>query len=105
MTVEVADAHADVQRLLSVVKMATVLEKCTIEGQRSVMHILWAKGPNAKDIHKEIFPVYGGKCLSRKWFTTGSRCSLKDVRKSQIMTYQVALLRLRQKQLCSGWKS
>jgi hypothetical protein len=28
--------------------------------------ILWAKGPNAKDIHKEIFPVYGGKCLLRK---------------------------------------
>jgi hypothetical protein len=22
---------------------------------------LWAKGLNAKDIHKEIFPVYGGK--------------------------------------------
>jgi hypothetical protein len=27
---------------------------------------LWAKGLNAKDIHKEIYPVYGGKCLSRK---------------------------------------
>jgi hypothetical protein len=27
---------------------------------------LWAKGLNAKDIHKEIFPVYGGKCLSCK---------------------------------------
>jgi hypothetical protein len=25
---------------------------------------LWAKGLNAKDIHKEMFPVYGGKCLS-----------------------------------------
>jgi hypothetical protein len=24
------------------------------------------KGLNAKNIHKEIFPVYGGKCLSRK---------------------------------------
>jgi hypothetical protein len=24
---------------------------------------LWAKGLNAKDMHKEIFPVYGGKCL------------------------------------------
>jgi hypothetical protein len=21
---------------------------------------------NAKDVHKEVFPVYGGKCLSRK---------------------------------------
>jgi hypothetical protein len=27
---------------------------------------LWAKGLNAKDIHKQMFPVYGGKCLSRK---------------------------------------
>jgi hypothetical protein len=25
-----------------------------------------AKGLNAKDIHKEMFPVYGGKYLSRK---------------------------------------
>jgi hypothetical protein len=24
---------------------------------------LWAKGLNAKDIHKEMFPVYDGKCL------------------------------------------
>jgi hypothetical protein len=27
---------------------------------------LWSKGLNAKDINKEMFPVYGGKCLSRK---------------------------------------
>jgi hypothetical protein len=27
---------------------------------------LRAKGLNAKDIHKEMFPVYGEKCLSRK---------------------------------------
>jgi hypothetical protein len=27
---------------------------------------LWAKGLNAKDINKEMFPVYGGKCLSLK---------------------------------------
>jgi hypothetical protein len=24
---------------------------------------LWAKGLNAKDIHKDMFPDYGGKCL------------------------------------------
>jgi hypothetical protein len=24
------------------------------------------KGLNAKDVHKEMFRVYGGKCLSRK---------------------------------------
>jgi hypothetical protein len=27
---------------------------------------LWEKGLNAKYIHKEMFPAYGGKCLSRK---------------------------------------
>jgi hypothetical protein len=26
----------------------------------------WTKGLNAEDIHKEIFPVYSGKYLSRK---------------------------------------
>jgi hypothetical protein len=46
--------------------MATKLEKCTTEKQRSVVRFLWTKGHSAKDIHKEIFPVYGGKYLSRK---------------------------------------
>jgi hypothetical protein len=27
---------------------------------------LWAKGLNARDSHKEIFPVYDGNCLSCK---------------------------------------
>jgi hypothetical protein len=27
------------------------------------MRFSWAKGLNAKDIHKEMFTVYGGKCL------------------------------------------
>jgi hypothetical protein len=27
---------------------------------------LWAKGLNAKEIHKEMSLVYAGKCLSRK---------------------------------------
>jgi hypothetical protein len=30
------------------------------------VRFLWAKGLNAKDIHKEIFHVYRVKCLSRK---------------------------------------
>jgi hypothetical protein len=47
--------------------MATVLEKRITEEQRSVvLFVLWAKGFSAKDINKEIFPVYGRKCLSRK---------------------------------------
>jgi hypothetical protein len=28
--------------------------------------LLWAKGLNAKDINKEMFPAYGGKCLSHE---------------------------------------
>jgi hypothetical protein len=52
MTVYVADAHAHVQRLISVVKMATMLEKYTTEKQSSVLRFLWAKGHSAKDIHK-----------------------------------------------------
>jgi hypothetical protein len=31
-----------------------------------VFFFLWAKGLNAKDIHYEMFAVYGGKCLSCK---------------------------------------
>jgi hypothetical protein len=27
---------------------------------------LWGKGLNENDIHKEMFPAYGAKCLSRK---------------------------------------
>jgi hypothetical protein len=34
--------------------MATVLE-CITEEQRSHMPSLWAKGHNARDIHKEVF--------------------------------------------------
>jgi hypothetical protein len=43
-----------------------VLEQCTDEEQCSVVCLLWAKGLNAKDIHKEMFPIYGGNCLTHK---------------------------------------
>jgi hypothetical protein len=46
--------------------MATVLEEYITKEQRSVVRLLWEKGLNAKNIDKEIFPIYGGKCLSRK---------------------------------------
>jgi hypothetical protein len=42
--------------------MVTVFEECTTEEQHSVVRFLLAKGPNANDIHKEMFPVYGKKC-------------------------------------------
>jgi hypothetical protein len=54
--------------MVSVVNMATVLEE--VLQKSSVLlcvSFLWAKGLSTKDIHKKkTFPVYGGKCLSRK---------------------------------------
>jgi hypothetical protein len=58
--------------------MATVLEVYTTEEQRSVVHFFWTKELIAKDIYKEIFPVYNGKCLSREvvhnWVEKHGRC-------------------------------
>jgi hypothetical protein len=53
-----------VEGLVSVVKMTTVIEECANEKQSFVVCFLWTKGINAKDIHEEMFPVYGGKRFS-----------------------------------------
>jgi hypothetical protein len=45
---------------------ATMPKECTTEEQHSVMRFLCARGLNAKDVHKEMFPVCGRKCLLRK---------------------------------------
>jgi hypothetical protein len=45
------------KRLVSVVKFESVLEEYITEEQHSVVHFLCTEGLNAKDIHKEIFPV------------------------------------------------
>jgi hypothetical protein len=45
----VAGAH--VQRLVSLFKIATVLEGCTTEEERLVVRFLWAKELDAKHIH------------------------------------------------------
>jgi len=34
--------------------------------QRGVVRFLWEKDMAAKDIHKEMLPVYGEHCLSRQ---------------------------------------
>jgi hypothetical protein len=47
-------------------RIATLLEECTTKEQRYVVRFSWIKGVNAKNIHKEMFPVYGRKYLSRK---------------------------------------
>jgi hypothetical protein len=58
--------HAHAERLVSVVKMGTVLETCTTKEQHSAVQFLWANRLTAKDIHKEMFPLYYVKCLSHK---------------------------------------
>jgi hypothetical protein len=58
--------HEHVQRLVSVVKMVTMLKEYNNEEQHYVVRFLWAKGLSVKGIHKEMFPVYVGKCLSCK---------------------------------------
>jgi hypothetical protein len=68
--------------------MATMLEEFITEEQCCVVLFLWSKGLNARDIRKEMFPVYGGKCGVKR-FTSGSGNSLNDVRKSQMMPDQV----------------
>jgi hypothetical protein len=54
--------------LVSIVKMATVFECVILKSSGLLCVFLWAKGLNAKNVHKEIFSVYGGKCLSCKAF-------------------------------------
>jgi hypothetical protein len=46
--------------------MATMLEDCSTVEKRSVVRLSWIKGCIVKYIHKQIFRVYGWKCLSRK---------------------------------------
>jgi hypothetical protein len=46
--------------------MVTLLEVCNSEEHNSVVRFLWAEGFNAKIIHKEMFPICSGKCLSHK---------------------------------------
>jgi hypothetical protein len=44
--------HVHVQRLISVVRMATALQEFTTKEQSSVVRFLCAKGHNAKNINK-----------------------------------------------------
>jgi hypothetical protein len=50
MTVQLADARAHVQRLVSVVKRGTMLEEYTNEEQPSIVRFLWVKELDIKDI-------------------------------------------------------
>jgi hypothetical protein len=45
---------------------ATVLEECTTKEQHCIVRFSVGKRTHAKDINKEMFLVYDGKCLSRE---------------------------------------
>jgi hypothetical protein len=48
-----------------------------------------SQGLSEKDIHKELFAVYGWKYLLRKAVHNWVRNSVMDIRKSQMMPNQV----------------
>jgi hypothetical protein len=83
-----------------------VLEDCATVEQRSVARFLWAEEFNEKDNHKEIFPIYGGKCLSpkavhnwvEKFFQRRSKFA-NDARASAEVAVTVRRL------LCCGFRS
>jgi hypothetical protein len=76
-------------------KMVTVIEELPTKERCSVVRFSLL---SAKDIHKELFPIYGGKR-----FTTESINVLKDVRKSQMMPGQVRKwLRQQPKHFCAA---
>jgi hypothetical protein len=74
----------------------TVVPKSSVRLRVFVGKITQCKGIFT---NKSFVFTVGSVCRVKR-FTTGSRYSLQDVRMSQMMPDQVALLRLRQKQLC-----
>jgi hypothetical protein len=64
------------------------------EEQRSTVRFLWTKVFNTNDIHKEIFRVYCGECVSREAVHNWVDKIIKDGRKSQTMSDYFALLRM-----------
>jgi hypothetical protein len=65
--VQLNNAHAYIQRLGLIIKMATVL-KYTIEEQLFFFfgEFFVDKRTQCKSYHEEIYPNCGGKCPSRK---------------------------------------
>jgi hypothetical protein len=63
--------HVHVQRLVSVVKMATVLDDCAAEEQLSVMRFYGQKDAMQKIFIKRCFLFMVGSVCLVTWFTTG----------------------------------
>jgi hypothetical protein len=66
-TVCVVDAYTHIRGLVSVVKMATMLEECTTEEQSQVVHFYGQKDSMQRIfINKYVLFMSCGKCLSHK---------------------------------------
>jgi hypothetical protein len=84
--------------------MATELKGCTTEDKRSLLCVFFLCGKklNSKDIHKEMFPVYCGNCLSRKavhkWVANVSLMTKRLKRRCGVAETTV------QRLLCSGFR-
>jgi hypothetical protein len=61
--------------------MATPLNTCTTIEQRGVVRFLWAKNMEAKDIDKEMLPIWAGvgTGLSVLWVAYATHSTLKPV--------------------------
>jgi len=44
-------------------QMAGPLNTCTTIEQHGIVRFLWAKDMGAKDIHKEVLPLYSEHCF------------------------------------------
>ena len=80
--------------------MAAPLSTCTKIEQRGFVHFLWAKNMEAKDMHKEMLPMYGEHCLSRQavhnWvqkFSEG-RTNIEDEHQSSARVVPTATKRI-----------
>jgi hypothetical protein len=85
----------EIRKLVSVGKIAAVC--CAFfffGGQKDSVQRIFIK--------KYFLFTVGSVCRVKR-FTNGSRNSLKGVRKLQMMPDHIALVKLRQKQLCSVW--
>jgi hypothetical protein len=85
----VADTNGHVQRLVSVVKMTTVLEECITEEQRSVVFFCGQKDSIQRIFIKKCSPFMVGSVCRVKGLKTGPRNSIKGVGKSQMIPDQM----------------
>jgi hypothetical protein len=77
--------HAHVQRLVSVVKIATVLEEYTNKEQSSVVRFCGQQDSMQRMFTKKCFLFMVASVCHVHKFITGSRNCLKDVQKAQMM--------------------